>query len=112
MTTPKPPLITPKMLQRLSRKQFKVIQELIEAEEVRRLAPRMILSRPVDELTAQEARTEMAKIAIAERAATRHFQAILRRQQEIWARRREVENVVLPEFAVARYADQKMTINQ
>jgi len=96
MSTPKPPPITPKMLQRLSGKQFKAIQELIEAEEVRRLAPRLTtLSRPVDELTAQEARTENAKIAVAERALKRHQEAIFSRQMEIFARRHEVERVVL-----------------
>jgi hypothetical protein len=95
MSTPKPPLLTPKMLQRLSGKQFTAIRELIEAEEVRRLAPRMPLSRPVDELTAQEARTEMAKIAVAENAWRRQQEEFFRRQGEIWKRRREVEDVVL-----------------
>lgn len=79
----------------MSGKQFKVIQELIEAEEVRRLAPRLTLSRPVDELTAAEARTENAKIAVAERASKRQLDAIFRGQREIWARRHEVERVVL-----------------
>jgi len=94
-TKPKPPLITRERLQRLSGKQFKVIRGLIEAEEVRRLAPRMILSRPVDEMTAQEARTEMAKIGVEEGALKQQQEAIFSRQREIWARCHEVERVVL-----------------
>jgi hypothetical protein len=95
MSTPKLPLITPERLQRLSGKQFRAIQELVEAEEVRRLAPRLTLSRPIDELTATEARMEMAKLSVAENAWRRRLDTIYRLQGEAWKRRREIENVVL-----------------
>jgi hypothetical protein len=40
--TPKPALITPERLQRLSGKQFRAIQELVEAEEQRRLSATLV----------------------------------------------------------------------
>jgi hypothetical protein len=79
----------------LSGKQFTAIRELVEAEEVRRLAPRMMLSRPIDELTATEARTAMAKLIVEERALKRHIDEIIRRREEYWKRHREIEEVVL-----------------
>jgi hypothetical protein len=50
--TPKPPLLTPERLQRLSWKQFRVIQELVEAEDQRRFTAHLLRAGPSEQLTA------------------------------------------------------------
>jgi hypothetical protein len=69
--TPKPPLITPERLQRLSWKQFRVIQELVEAEDQRRFTAHLLRAGASGTLTSHEARTEGAKLRAESQALRR-----------------------------------------
>src|SRR6266705_1214635 len=95
MTTPKPPLITPERLQRLSGKKFTAIQELVEAEDQRRFTAALLRGGPIDGLTAQAARTESAKLRAEYSALTRQVDAIFRRQRELMARQHDLDLVIL-----------------
>jgi hypothetical protein len=92
--TPKPPLITPERLQRLSGKQFTAIQELVEAEDQRRFTAALLRGGPIDGLTAQTARTESAKLRAEHSALTQQVTVIIRRQAELIARQHDLDLVI------------------
>jgi hypothetical protein len=92
--TPKPPLITPERLTRLSGKQFNAIQALVEAEDQRRFTAVVLRAGPMDALTAPAARTESAKLSATERALMRQLKEMYRRQRELIVRRHELDLVI------------------
>ncbi len=92
--TPKPPLIAPERLKRLSGKQFRAIQELVEAEDQRRFTAALLRAGPMDALTAQAARTESAKLRAEQSALRRQVDKIVRRQTELIAREHELDLVI------------------
>lgn len=89
-----PPLLTPERLQRLSGKQFKALQAMVEAEDQRRFTAHLLRAGPTDALTAQEARTVLVQLGAEQRALLRHFEAMGWRLGALDRHRRELELVI------------------